>query len=190
MVNKKLTIEQARDILNKSYRVSENDCVLFPPYTHGSWVIKYNHNNNNYESDIHPLEEKFLYYSGSIPQLYIKDGKHCIGWSTRCFNNDLHIDWATRLLWESDIQKMTKKEFIKLCNKDFAAIIDGTEENKLYKELREQDIKEEEKSKQEMQKRKEQARQESELAQARENTKENIKLIIFLIIIGMIIIMR
>lgn len=55
MTNKKLTIEQARDILNKSYSVFENDYFGMP----GEWYIKYNRNNNN-ESDFHALEERFL----------------------------------------------------------------------------------------------------------------------------------
>ena len=135
MTNKKLTIEQAQDILNKFYRVPENDYALFPYYMHGVWIMQYNRNNNNNESDFHALEERFLYYSGDIPQLYIEDGKHCIGWATRYLEvhyigrniryfEGFHLNYATRLFWERDIQNMTTKEFIKFCNKEFAAIVD------------------------------------------------------------------
>lgn len=121
MTNKKFTLEQAQDILNKSYRASENDYTLFPYYMHGSWVIKYNRNNNNTESDFHALEERFLYYSGDMPKLIGSDGHFAIG-------------NGNRLFWENDIQNMTTEEFIKLCNEEFTTIIDGSERNKLYKE--------------------------------------------------------
>lgn len=140
MVNKKLTIEQARDILNKSYRVPEDDYSSFPYSMHGAWFIKYNRNNNNSESDFHALEERFLYYSGYMPEL--------IG-----HNGYFDVDSGNRLFWENDIQNMTAEEFIKLCNEEFTTIINGSERNKLYKEHTKKCIEEKRKKTQETQER-------------------------------------
>lgn len=140
MVNKKLTIEQARDILNKSYRVPENDYALFPHNMHGAWFIKHNRNNNNSESDFHALEERFLYYSGNMPELIGRNDKFAVG-------------SGNRLFWENDIKNMTAEEFIKMCNREFTTIVDGSERNKLYKEYTKKCIEEERKRTQEDQER-------------------------------------
>lgn len=136
MTDKKLTLEQARDILNKSYKVPEDDYFCIP----GKWYIKYNRNNNS-ESDRHPLEERFLCYSGNIPEILAYGGY-----------GDLIIGNGNRLFWENDILNMTEKEFVKLCNKEFATIVSGSERNKLYKEYIEKCIEEENRRKQDKQK--------------------------------------
>lgn len=137
MVNKKLTIEQARDILNKSYRVFEYDYFCSP----GEWYIKYNRNNNNSESDFHALEERFLYYSRKMPELIDRD------------DGNFAVGSGNRLFWENDIQNITAEEFIKVCNREFATIIDGSERNKLYKEHIKKCIEEERKRTRETQER-------------------------------------
>jgi len=136
MINKKLTIEQARDILNKSYKVPEDDYFC----RSGEWYIKYNRNNNNSESDFHALEERFLYYSGNMPELFVRNDKFVVG-------------NGNRLFWENDIRNITAEEFIKVCNREFTTIVDGSERNKLYKEHIKKCIEKERKKTQEDQER-------------------------------------
>ncbi len=150
MVDKKLTIEQARDILNKLYRVPENDYFGLS----GEWYIKYNRNKNNNESDFHALEERFLWYSGGMPELIGNDGRFTVG-------------DGNRLFWENDIQNMTTEEFIKLCNTEFTTIIDGSERNKLYKEYTKKCIEEKKKKDQE-------TREQFDINQRKEKIANNI----------------
>ena len=135
MANKNLTIEVALDILNKFYRVTENDGF----YSSGKWYIKYNRNNNNNESDFHALEERFLFYSGDMPKLIGPDEQH------------FAISSGNKLFWENDIKNMTIDEFVELCNEEFKTILNGTEENKLYKAYAKKCIEEENKRTQEIQ---------------------------------------